>query len=98
MWVFYKIFPMANPDFDHLYRDVRLWWLEIDAEQLPTRELGFDAQGELIVAAPIGPNYGFWTDSGEPIESGDYQEIEATDFEKVWEEFNGNYTAERSAT
>ena len=85
------LIPKANPDFDHLYKNVRLWWLELDENNYPQREIGFDENNTLLVAAPIGNNYGFFTDSGESIESSDYELIEQYQFINAWEEFSNKY-------
>ena len=85
------IIPKANPDFEHLYQNVRMWWLEIEAKNIPQRELGFDEKGNVIVAAPISNNYGFWTDGGGQIESENMTLISRDEFVKAWDSFESEH-------
>ena len=80
----YLILPRANPDFDNLYDNVRLWWLELDENNIPQREIGFDIKNTAIVLGPIGNNYGFFTDSGEKIDENDYEKIDSNQFISTW--------------
>ncbi len=82
------VLPNANPDFEHRYPDVRRWLLELDAgSHVVKREIGLDADETPIVAGPIEPNYGFWTDSEEPLDPDGMQRISSREFEAVWERF-----------
>ena len=87
----YLIIPKANPDFDHLYTNVRLWWLELDENNMPKREIGFDENNSTIVVGPIENNFGFFTDSDESIKSSDYEEINSEQFISSWEKFSNAY-------
>ena len=58
-----KIIPAANPELETYYQKTRKWWLEVDDEGKPQREIGFDAEENPIVLGPIGRNYGFLVDS-----------------------------------
>ena len=85
------IIPKANPDFDHLYTHVRLWWLELDENNMPQREIGFNENNVTIVGAPISNNYGFFTDSNESIESRDFKEMDSEQFINAWEQFSSEF-------
>jgi len=82
-----KVIPAANPDFEKIYPKTRKWWVEIDDEGKPLREIGFDAEHNPIVLGPIGRNYGFLVDS--PINwkesEGDSDEA-GKNFETTWQE------------
>ena len=54
-----RVVPPANPDIEALIAKAQVWWLEIDAEGCPQREIGFSERGESIVLAPIGDNVGY---------------------------------------
>ena len=82
-----RIIPAANPDFEQSYPEARIWWVELDDKQVPSREIGFDAEGKPIVLAPFGRNYGFmvdtstpWTDAGEECPEAKQR------FQSTWEE------------
>jgi len=60
-----RVLPAANPDVEKLYEDVYLWWLEVNDDGEPNREIGFNEMKEPIVLGPIGENYGFLTDTGK---------------------------------
>ena len=81
------IIPAANPDLEPLYGDVRLWWIEIDQDGTPQRELGFDASGAAIVAGPIGKNMGFWTDSPMRFLSSENELVSSQAFVQAWSSF-----------
>lgn len=53
------IIPAANPDFEIAYGSVCKWWIEVNPDGEPCRELGFDEQGAVIAAAPLDRNYIF---------------------------------------
>ena len=86
-----KIIPLANPQFDHLLSNVAVWKIEFDEEENATwREIGFDANGAMVVAMPHGKNYGYWTDNHLTLK--DYDSfhptvIDRTEFEKDWKAF-----------
>jgi hypothetical protein len=79
--------PRSNPDFEVHFSSIRRWYLEVDDLGLPVRELGLDEIGNPITAGPWERNFGFWTDSGEPLPKDRLEEIERTEFETVWQQF-----------
>jgi hypothetical protein len=85
------IFPKANPDFEHLYDSVDRWWIELNENDVPQKEIGFDNEGNIIVAGPIGKNYGFWTDSTEPVIDSELSLIDKSEFLKAWETIKLKY-------
>lgn len=77
--------PAANPDFDELYTQVRVWLLEVSIpEGLPCREIGLNERMEPLVAAPIGRNYGVWVDGPEKIDWPEYETVDAELFSRSW--------------
>ncbi len=83
-----KLAPKINPDFHEKYNDVLYWWLELNEESIPVREIGFDHCGVAIVAAPIDENKGLFT-HGKPKVKGFYP-IEMYQFATEWESFVSN--------
>lgn len=79
-----KIIPAANPELEAHYQSVRLWWIELDDNGTPQREIGFDSSGNPLVAGPIGRNMGFWTDSSMVFVTEDYEAVSPEQFEEVW--------------
>jgi hypothetical protein len=78
------VLPAANPDFEGLYSKVAKWWVEIDPAGRPQRELGFDSEGEAVVAGPFGRNMGFWTDSLMVFDEKEYKVVPCEEFESAW--------------
>jgi hypothetical protein len=76
--------PKANPDNESLYPLVRKWYLELDDSNLPVREIGLGENEVPLFAAPDQRNYGFWTDSSEPVDAEWLQPISAEEFHRVW--------------
>ena len=87
--VLLQIVPLASPDFHEKYEEVSLWWLELNEDEEPQRELGFNARGEIIVAAPIGRNYGVWTDGGPRCVG--FDAIEEKRFMEAWNNFENEF-------
>jgi hypothetical protein len=88
------IIPAANPDFEDFYGSVCKWWIEIDAGGVPQRELGFDEQGIVIAAAPMGSNFGFFTDSNAVFVVEDHSAVEASLFDAAWLSFESRWAQE----
>ncbi len=78
------IVPQANPDYDHKIGTVNHWWLEVDDDGTPQREIGFDSNGKAIMAMPEGCNYGYITDSNVTFEDWDNDETVEASFEAQW--------------
>jgi len=89
------IIPKGNPDFDDLISEVDFWKVEYDKmENIASREIGFDKNGNSIVAMPMGENYGYWTDNNltlDDFERFDSKRIELLEFENDWNEFENKY-------
>ncbi len=80
------VFPAANPDLDPFYELVHSWWLEIEDNGLPLREIGFSETGEAIVLAPVERNFGLMIDSSDDWSDSDQDSKEAAEnFETVWQ-------------
>ncbi len=85
------IVPAANPDFERSYESVCKWWIEIDSAGEPQRELGFDKQGDVIAAAPMGRNFGFFTDSKAVFAVDDHPVVEQSLFDAAWASFESRW-------
>ena len=89
------IIPKANPDFEHLIEKVDFWKIEFNSKENYTeKEIGFDNNGESIVAMPMGNNYGYWADNNLTLE--DYKvfspvDVSGDEFDKDWNEFKMKY-------
>lgn len=82
-----KVIPAANPDFEKFYPKTRKWWVEIDDEGRPLREIGFNAENKPIVLGPFGRNYGFLVDSPINWKDSEGDSVEAEKcFETAWQE------------
>lgn len=79
--------PRSNPDFEVHFSSIRRWYVEVDDCEMPVRELGLDDSGAPITAGPWERNFGFWTDSGEPLPKDRLEEIDRTEFETMWRRF-----------
>jgi hypothetical protein len=64
--------------------EVQVWWVEVDDHGRPQREVGLNASGEGIFAAPSGKERGLWTDSPVTLNPDEYEEISRGQFEAVW--------------
>lgn len=88
------IFPMSNPDFDHLIDKVCVWKLEYDTKLNTTwREIGYDEANKAILAMPTDENAGYWTDNNFKLN--DYLRFLPTmiteeEFEEDWKNFINN--------
>src|SRR5690349_16007410 len=59
-----RVFPVANPDFESKIEEVQHWLVECNTESgIPLREVGLNANGQVILKMPFKDNYGYWTDN-----------------------------------
>lgn len=87
--------PEGNPGYSEIICDVAEWQLEIDStDNLPTREIGKDMNGKIILIMPWHDNYGYWTDNDITL---DYfkdhfnaTNIDKSEFDKNWDAFANN--------
>jgi len=79
--------PSANPDFEALYPDIVVWYVEVDESGVVKRELALDSSGEPIMAGPWHQNRGFWTDSPERFPIEEASPIDRQTFEACWKTF-----------
>ncbi len=83
-----KFESKVNPDFHDKYDNVVYWWLELNKERIPVREIGFDRSGKAIVAAPVGRNKGLFTHCKPKVEG--FYPVEMYQFVGQWESFANN--------
>jgi hypothetical protein len=84
-WGLRDIVPAVNPDLEQYICASRVWWLEIDDEGTPLRELGFDVDGKAIVLGPVAGNHGYLIDSSDDwSDSDEDSRFAAENFERVW--------------
>ena len=73
---------------DRLITSLEYWWLELNEKNAPIRELGFNAENNVQIAAPSEEDEGMWCGMKIEFESiADYEKIEAQEFDKKWNEF-----------
>ena len=82
-----SLLPRANPDFERLYPNVVTWYLELNDNGKPTREIGIDALAEIIVIGPWRNNRGLWTDSPVALDPEQYVSLARSDFERSWNKY-----------
>ena len=82
--------PKANPDFERVYDDVMMWYIEYDTyNHYTNREVGTNKDGIVICKGPYKKNLGFWTD--EDLKLSDYEShfpiiyVAKEEFEALWE-------------
>jgi hypothetical protein len=79
-----RVLPAANPDFDDRIRDIQYWWIEVNEQGQPQREIGFSGNDQAVMAMPLGENCGYWADSQMILEPRDYKRVNQADFENQW--------------
>ena len=73
---------------DRLIISLEYWWLELDENNAPIRELGFNKEDQVQIAAPSEEDEGMWCSQEIEFESiADFEKIEAQEFDKKWAEF-----------
>ena len=82
------VIPAANPDLESRYHLVSLWWIEINGNGIPQREIGFDGKGVPVVVGPFEENTGFWTDSSMSFVGDEHDPVPGADFEGQWDHFH----------
>ncbi len=83
--------PSANTKFEELYEQVEKWYFEIDSKsRIVKREIGLNAEDELIVIGSFESNRGLWTDSNIKINPDDFEGFTAYEFAKCWPEAESN--------
>ena len=90
--------PRSNPDLEVHFCRVRRWYVEVDESGLPVREVGIDERGTPITAGPWEHNFGFWTDSGEPLPEDRVEEIRKEEFDTMWQGFADSRSNRSKAT
>lgn len=77
--------PRANPDHEKLYPSVAKWFIEIDENGVPIREIGIDKNNVPLFAAPNRNNFGLWTDSDERFKVEELELSTKEEFEFLWQ-------------
>jgi hypothetical protein len=88
LFILKLIIPKANPDYDDKIDLVANWLLEFEDEHsIPEREIGLDANENVIMKMPYKKNYGYWADNNLRLE----------DFKKTFEvvEITKEYSEEK---
>lgn len=79
------VVPAANPDLEPYFDKVHVWWLEIEDNGEPLREIGFDENGDAIVLAPIEGNFGFLLDASDDWSDSTEDSFKAAEkFDRAW--------------
>jgi len=83
-----KLIPNANPDFDQVICQVKIWLLEFNRDGKPSREIGLDKDRIEICKMPFENNYGYWCDNNFLLSDFknkfSYRAITSNDFESSW--------------
>jgi len=73
---------------DRLITSLEYWWLALNEKNAPIKELGFNKEGQVQIAAPIEEDSGIWCSQDIEFESiANFEKIEAQEFDKKWDEF-----------
>ena len=76
--------PKSNPGYESKMHLVKEWMVEFDEDSQPLREIALDAKGHPVFADPSEENYGFWLDTNMIYSDFKGDEIESSEFEKLW--------------
>lgn len=76
--------PRSNPDHEKLYPQVAKWFLEVDKNGVPNREVGLDENDQPLFSAPNDRNFGFWTDGNKTFDEKELECSTKEEFETVW--------------
>jgi hypothetical protein len=76
--------PKSNPGYENKMHLVKEWMVEFDEDNQPLREIALDAKGHPVFAGPSEENYGFWLDTRMMYKDFKGDEIESSEFEKLW--------------
>jgi hypothetical protein len=87
------VLPAANPDFDHVYDRVVAFHIELDSDGFPEREVGIDANGQVLAIAPWRKNVGLILDTDGTFDPSKYERISAEQFQREWESFGASSVA-----
>ena len=89
-----SIIPKANPYFNGKIKDVYEWIIEVEEDEMPTREIGINKEGSVIMIMPWRENCGYWTDNNliaeDFIESFECTTVNQNEFENLWKNFANN--------
>ena len=93
MKVFLKILdwvvPKANPTLEGNIDKVFVWYVEYDtADNYTNREIGMDAEENVVFKAPYEDNLGYWVDNDLTLEnyrSFNPVSVSAKEFETLWD-------------
>jgi hypothetical protein len=67
------------------YASISYWYLLLNDEKEPIKEMGFDENGNIVYKAPYKKDYGFFSDSPISFESiEDYEIIDESVFNTLW--------------
>lgn len=86
----------SNPDLEEHRDKICTWYIEYDDVEykLVVREIGIDANGNVLFFAPSKRNYGYWCDLDVDIEfykqHFDLVEISKDKFDFLWGPLNDN--------
>ncbi len=73
---------------DRLIISLDYWWLELDENNSPTRELGFSKDHQVQIAAPKEEDFGMWCNPEIQFESTkDFETVLIEEFDNKWDEF-----------
>ena len=60
------------------------WMIEFDEYNNPIREIALDSKAYPVFGGPSEENYGFWLDTNMKYSDFIGNEVESSEFEKLW--------------
>ena len=91
------VLPQANPELEAIFPMVRLWWVEVDEQGVPQREVGFGESRSVVCIGPLQGNYGFWTDSPVVLNPTEYEAVPQEAFDRAYAQFEAEWLATAGA-
>ena len=83
------VVPKANPALEDNIDKVFVWYVEYDtADNYTNREIGMDAEENVVFKAPYEDNLGYWVDNDLTLEnyrSFNPVSVSAKEFETLWD-------------
>ncbi|MEO8589908.1 MAG: hypothetical protein ABI432_11095 [Flavobacteriales bacterium] len=87
LWRAVLFFVPQDVAYDKKMHLVHEWWIEFDETGDPVREIGLDANGKPVLAAPDDKHIGFWLDTNMTLKDFDQNEVNPRSFEACWNQF-----------
>lgn len=77
--------PKANSDYDSYLNKIDYWYIEVNDQGMPIREIGFEAVNRAMLFTPTTKIRGLWTDSNVILNKSEYENISQDIFDDIFE-------------